>query len=545
MSWASPNVLIALFARGTTGEQPSKHVAVRGTRIPRAFRGVKPYLAGICAVLVVVALIVAIYFTWHDWQWSTFLGGMLAAAILSLASRSARAEWLIARRTAQLAQARQKLATETHIRLRAEEDLACIEKNTIYLHESMPAMLAYLDRTGYVQYHNRAFREGIGNTVSKIDERHLRDVVGSAVHAELEADVAGALGGAVLHRERMHKDKSGKVSRLLMLYLPEFDSAGEVAGVFMLSSDITVPEDVALLDVPPVEKLVVVPAAQPAPAIDTDSAEGDDDDVARLRHALACDEFYLFFQAIKPVVDDGTARPFREILLRLKREEESMMPPGSFLPLAEKLGMLPDLDRWVVRHLLGWICADASRQHATYSVNISAQTLADITFPAFVRTALADFGLAGSLLCFELMETDVQAHTIDAFRFAEELRAAGCRHALCGFNGNRESFDLLRQVPFNFLKIDGGLVLNMLRSSVDLARIKAIHRVAHAVGITTVAECVEGDEILAKLRQIGVDMAQGFGIARPQDLRQIPVTAPVGQEKAAVNRQSDIAMAAE
>jgi EAL domain-containing protein (putative c-di-GMP-specific phosphodiesterase class I) len=107
------------------------------------------------------------------------------------------------------------------------------------------------------------------------------------------------------------------------------------------------------------------------------------------------------------------------------------------------------------------------------------------------------------------------------------MQAAGCCHALCGFSGDRTSLEILRQVRVNYLKIDGGLILNMKRSAVDLARVKAIQRVAHAIGITTIAECVEDDETIEQLRSIGVHFAQGFGISRPRDLQLISAVSKV------------------
>jgi EAL domain-containing protein (putative c-di-GMP-specific phosphodiesterase class I) len=515
MSELSYKALFAYFARNESGESTAgDNIARRKSQ--RMLRSLAPYLSGIGATALVCVVLAAIYFTWLDWQWITFFAGILISAVLSLASRSIRAEWLIARRTAQLAHARQTLVIESRLRARAEHDLAGFEKNTTYLHESLPAMLACVDAQHQLKYHNRAFMHGLGNGGS-LDGRHLREAVGSVVYGELESDLACAFGGAVAHRECQHQSTTGESFRLLMQCLPQFTDSGEVAGVFLLSTDITIAHDFVVqpVAVPPVD------LALRTAAVVAETAAERGDDIARLCNALARDEFCLFFQTIEPLGAKGVAVPFHEILLRLKAEEEGMMPPGSFFPAAEEHGMLPDLDRWVVRHLLGWTRINPIRQQAVYSVNIAAQTLADPEFPAFVKRALRDFGLPGSLLCFELKETDVLNRTADANRFIGELKPEGCTHAICGFSGNRASFDLLRQVPVNFLKIDGGLILNIGRSAVDLARVKAIHRVAQTIGISTVAECVEDDKTLRELRAIGVDFAQGFGISLPRDLRSI------------------------
>ncbi|MEO8103250.1 MAG: EAL domain-containing protein, partial [Betaproteobacteria bacterium] len=267
-----------------------------------------------------------------------------------------------------------------------------------------------------------------------------------------------------------------------------------------------------------------------------DIPDQPDNDAARLRNALAGNEFCLFFQAIESVAADAAAVPFREILLRLKAEEENMLPPGSFLPVAEQHGMLPDLDRWVVRHLLGWVRGDSLRQRAVYSINLSIPTVADAGFPDFVADALREFALPGSLLCFELQESGALSQPADVLRFVRRLQPLGCRIALCGFNGDRVSLDLLRRIPVNFLKIDGTLILHMRRSAIDQARVKAIQRVAKAIGIGTIAECVEDNKTLARLRAIGVDYAQGFAVSLPQPLRDIANIVPVPGADAFVAR---------
>lgn len=542
-SWLSPNVLFGYLARTESGESPSEHDAVRRPKISKVFRRVAPFLAGAGGVLTVAMVLVAIYFTQSDLQWATFLGGMLCASIFALASRSLRAKWLIARRTAQLGKARANLASEARLRQRAEEDLACIANTTVYLHESLPAMLAYIDDTRLIKYHNRAFRQGLGSTVSKIDGRPLREVVGDGSYSELDDDLAGAFAGNVVFRERSSESNAAVAGRQLLQYLPQLDDSGRVAGVFLLSTGVPERVDADVAGPAPAPQPVAVPIVESsyrfADAIDETPVEEDDDEL-RLRNAIARNEFCLFFQSIEPVSVGGDTTPFREILLRLKVEEENMMPPGSFLPVAEEYGLLPDLDRWVVGHLLGWLCADATRQQAVYSVNISAQTMIDRQFPAFVQQALHDSGMRGDLLCFELQEADVLTRAADARQFVDELRPQGCRFALCGFSGNRASFEQLREIPVNFLKIDSGLILNMQRSAVDLARVKAISRVAKGIGIGTIAECVEDRETLEQLRAIGIDFAQGFGISRPQDLARISAGLPpaAGRESTALRTDS-------
>ena len=522
MSWRSPDVNLAVPGDTTAAEQPLPGDA--GCRINAAwiFRRISPYLGVLAALALIISLLVTMYFTSLDWQWITFFAGVLGAAVVSLATRSIRAEWLIGRRTAQLAAAHQNLARESALRASAEQGIADLENDMALVHESLPAMLAYVDGQHQLQYCNRAFHQGLGAAVSRVDGRHLSEVVGSVVYAGMQVDLAGAFGGRSIYRDQLYKSTEGESFRLKMQYLPKFGADSAVAGVFLLATDITELGDVAVpVSIAPV---AVLPIAESLPPSTEDGVAERDADATRLRNALANDEFCLFYQTIETLDTRGAPAPFREILLRLKVEEESMMPPGSFLPVAEEYGMMPDLDRWVTRHLLGWIRVDATRRHAAYSLNMSAQTIADGQFPAFVGQALRDFGLPGSLLCFELQESDLLHWADDAIRLIGLLQPEGCRFAICGFRGNRASFDLLRRVPVDFLKIDGSLILNIQRSAVDLARVKAIQRVAKAIGIKTIAEFVEDSETVAQLRGIGVDFAQGFGISRPKALRQIALT---------------------
>jgi EAL domain-containing protein (putative c-di-GMP-specific phosphodiesterase class I) len=146
-----------------------------------------------------------------------------------------------------------------------------------------------------------------------------------------------------------------------------------------------------------------------------------------------------------------------------------------------------------------------------------------------VREALHRYSLPGNLLCFEVDAHRVSEHVAATAAMAAALRQAGCAVALAGFGAERAAFDLLRgahaehltQVELDYLKVDGNLVLNILRDKVALARVAAINKVAHAKRLRTVAEYVESEEALAALRAIGVDFAQGFGIAAPRPLREL------------------------
>ncbi|OGT32956.1 MAG: hypothetical protein A3K00_10510 [Gallionellales bacterium RIFOXYD2_FULL_52_7] len=202
-------------------------------------------------------------------------------------------------------------------------------------------------------------------------------------------------------------------------------------------------------------------------------------------------------------------------------EEGSTIPPGAFFPLAERNGLMPYLDRWVVRHVLEW----ASNQQnfscdngSIFFINVASATIGDPEFPNFLQNTLDELGMSGAILCFEVSDSDLTALNNSVSEFIRQVRRHGCRVALSGFGRNAVSFDQIRGFQVEFLKIDGGTILNMLSNPVDLAKVISIDRVAKKIGVKTIAELVESDEIVSQLSKIGIDFAQGFGISLPRRL---------------------------
>jgi PAS domain S-box-containing protein len=483
-------------------------------RLRGIFRNVSPFAGAIATVAMLSLLLTTIYFTWVEVQWVTFLAGVLAAAVISIVSRASHAEWVIARRSAQLAQARAKVQSESVLRKHAEESLCAVRGNLHYLDEALPAMIAYVDAQETIRYHNRAFRTWTGLGRDAIDDRPAREILGAAAWTEIEAHCRQALGGRVAQFVRSHRIASGACFRLAAQCLPHYREDGQVAGIFLIHADVTDP--------------LAEREGAPPPAPDrgreiyaetmADELTDWDNVADRLRAALDNDEFCLYAQAISPLSFVASRAPFHELLVRLREEEENLMPPGTFLPLAEQHGLLPALDRWVVSHLLDWAGASADRIDASYSVNVSGATMLDGEFPAFVKEEFRRRGLPGSLLCFEIAGSDAATHAKEVSAFIEGARAIGCHTVLCGFGKDLASFDVLKQLPVDYLKIDAGIVLRAGTSPVDAAKVKAIVRVAHDTRRKTIAECVEDEATIALLKKLGVDYAQGFGVSRPQPL---------------------------
>jgi len=240
--------------------------------------------------------------------------------------------------------------------------------------------------------------------------------------------------------------------------------------------------------------------------------------VQRIVTALEGDEFCLFSQSIAPLGEGYRGPSLCEVLLRLKVEEENHLPAGSFLSVAEEHGLLPHLDRWVVRTVLDRAAAEAGAEPRVYMVNVAAETILEGGFAGFVLEQLALHGLEGGVLGFEFTEADVSASP-DAYQdFIGALKASGCRFAVSGFGRNPSSLHALKKLGVNCVKLDGGIVLNVLGSPADLALLQVVNRVAHAAGMVTVAECVEDDLTRAALKRIDTDFVQGFGISGPRML---------------------------
>ncbi len=470
-------------------------------------------------VVLLAMLLGTIYFTWLELRWVPFLVGILAASILALVSRASRAEWTIRRRTAQLSLAREKLAKEAVLRARAEEALALVKTNVHYLDREMPAMLAYVDAQQCYRYHNRAFRAFMGVRSDKIDGHRLREVLGADTYAEIEDSARQALSGSTVRFERTQRAAGNTVFRLSTQFLPHFGDGGKVLGFFTVQTDITASKDLHVANAPSIRAAAEESRAQNlrGNAIAEELTDWADP-AGRIQAALDNDEFCLYCQSIVPTASVSAEPPFLEVLIRLKEEEQNLILPGSFLQFAEEHGMLPALDRWVVRHLLNWVSNHPDHQKAIYSINLSGATISDPDFPEFVREQRRSHPVPGTRICFELAESEALARQPEVADLIRQLKPDGCLFALSGIGRNPVSVDLLKRMRVDYLKISGDIILNILRDPVDLAKVTAINRVAHTMGIGTIAEFVESEQTLTKLRELQVDLAQGFGISRPRPL---------------------------
>jgi EAL domain-containing protein (putative c-di-GMP-specific phosphodiesterase class I) len=245
--------------------------------------------------------------------------------------------------------------------------------------------------------------------------------------------------------------------------------------------------------------------------------------VNRIQDALATNSFELYAQrivALKPAVDATQQGQYCELLLRLIDERGEPIEPGVFMPAAERFQLSGRIDRWVIEHAFHWLAGHPGylQQLELCAINLSAPSLSDQTFHTHVLAQLEEFALPAAKICFEISESAVIANLTHVTRFINTLRSRGCRFALDDFGSGLSSFAYLKNLPVDFLKIDGLFVRDIADDPIDRAMVRSINEISQLLGKRTVAEYVENDSILQHLRDMGIDYAQGFAIDQPRPL---------------------------
>ena len=245
--------------------------------------------------------------------------------------------------------------------------------------------------------------------------------------------------------------------------------------------------------------------------------------VKSLHEALEEDRFVLYAQPILPLGSDSREPRF-ELLLRMLAPNGEVLPPEKFLSAAERYQILPVIDRWVISHALA-----ALRPHAgvlrgrglSFSINISGPSIAAQDFVEFLETSIRDSGLPPEALCFELTETAAVSNLTHADRLMQRIRLLGCSFALDDFGTGLSSLAYLKSLPVSVLKIDGSFVRDAGTNQRTEAMVRAIAQLGHTMGMETVAEYVETDELRTRMAGLGVDYGQGFAIGRPVPIDEV------------------------
>lgn len=248
--------------------------------------------------------------------------------------------------------------------------------------------------------------------------------------------------------------------------------------------------------------------------------EGEMQWVSEINSALDEDRFLLYGQLIVPL-QNSQLKPDIEILLRMKGRDGNIVPPGAFLPAAERYQLSGLIDQWVVEHAFAWLernFTQFSQYFGFCAINLSGSSLGDPDLKQTIISHLDRSSMLPYKVKFEITETSAIANLSEAQRFINSLKAYGCRFSLDDFGSGLSSFAYLKNLPVDNLKIDGQFVKNILDDKLDLAMVKSINDIGHVMGKVTIAEFVENDEIRELLREIGVDYGQGYGLGFPEPL---------------------------
>ncbi len=245
--------------------------------------------------------------------------------------------------------------------------------------------------------------------------------------------------------------------------------------------------------------------------------------VARIQRALDDDRFELYAQPIVPVADPDSAPVHYEILLRMRDERGQIVLPGAFLSAVERYNLSARLDYWVIRNAFEWLVQHpaCTQKLNLLSINLSGHSLGDGQLMGHIIERFKEGRIPPEKICMEITETAAITNLTSATRFIRMLKEWGCRFALDDFGSGLSSFAYLKNLPVDFLKIDGLFVKDILDDAIDYAMVKSINEIGHVMGKKTVAEFVDSEAILKSLRVIGVDYAQGYAVGKPRPIGRI------------------------
>lgn len=258
----------------------------------------------------------------------------------------------------------------------------------------------------------------------------------------------------------------------------------------------------------------------------------DDDDLAkrrgemnwvhRITHALDNNKFVLYYQEIVAMLTPESNTRYFELLVRMNNDDGSLAPPMAFIPAAERYNMMPIIDKVVVEMALKKLeKISNAKNDIHFSINLSGQSISSPSFLNMVIDTIHTTGVDPYKIMFEITETAAIANLTRAITFIQTLKGLGCEFALDDFGSGLSSFAYLKNIPVDYLKIDGYFVRDILDDPTDAAFVESINQIGNVMGIKTIAEYVENADILEKLRTIGIGYAQGFHFGKPKPLSEL------------------------
>ncbi|WP_293761495.1 EAL domain-containing protein [uncultured Paraglaciecola sp.] len=257
--------------------------------------------------------------------------------------------------------------------------------------------------------------------------------------------------------------------------------------------------------------------------LDIAKVHGEMQWVTKINWALENNKFCLYAQIIQPNVLTDTCGFHYEVLLRMVDESGLLVSPNAFLPAAERYHLMTKIDKWVIRNQFDYLSKNPEHLASLElcSINLSGPSL---TAPGFLQAVidyLNYYQIPAEKICFEITETAAISNLTDATNFIDAMHKKGCSFALDDFGTGLSSFAYLKYLPVDFLKIDGLFVKGIVDDPIDYAMVKSIHEVGRVMGKKTVAEFVENSDVVLKLKEIGVDYSQGYGIAKPCPIEEL------------------------
>ena len=240
----------------------------------------------------------------------------------------------------------------------------------------------------------------------------------------------------------------------------------------------------------------------------------------RITKALEEERMVLFFQPIAHRATPADLSSHYEILIRMRDENGGLIPPGAFLPAAERYNLIASIDRWVVSSYFRWLAEHPEHLQslALGSINLSGNSLSDEGCLRHIESQFREFGIPPEKICFEITETEAIANLSKAMHFINRLKDHGCRFALDDFGSGFSSYAYLKNLPVDFLKIDGMFVKDVATDPANYAMVESINHIGHVMGRKTIAEFVEDQAVIQTLSKLGVDFMQGYGIAKPRPI---------------------------
>lgn len=243
--------------------------------------------------------------------------------------------------------------------------------------------------------------------------------------------------------------------------------------------------------------------------------------VARINQALSDERFFLRRQTIARLDSSEDKQPIQfEVLISMQDETGKTLPPGGFIPAAERYGLMPMIDRWVLKTTFDWLEENSNLQSSIdfVSINLSGASFSDESFLDFIQSELVNRSFSPDKICFEITETAAMQQMQKAIHFIDEVKRTGCRFALDDFGSGMASFGYLKNFSVDFIKVDGSFVKDLINDPLSRAVVDSIHRIARVMQISTIAEHAEDQETLEVLKSIGIDYVQGYIISRPEKL---------------------------